>query len=244
MSHNRQFLAEVHWGSKASDPTALSRLNVRYGFTGLSNELFQGHNVKQVHGTSIVRANSERGKTSDGVCCEADGLYTSERNLAIGVKTADCLPILLADSENTVMALHAGWRGLTQGIVNKGVELLLSSSAHKIHVLCGPAIDACHYEVGPDVIDALSSSALGLTSEQVGFCLRKGSQDRWYFDLATAAALCCRNHEIPARNISVVRSCTFETENGWHSFRRDGNRVGRNWSWIMLSPQDHALSHT
>ncbi|MBI2603404.1 MAG: polyphenol oxidase family protein [Deltaproteobacteria bacterium] len=232
MSRDRTFLEEVLWFSQAGTPTSLDRLSVRYGFNGVKADPYRGHSLQQVHGTHIVPAGDPT-STEAPEKSEADGLYTSQANVVVGVETADCLPILLSDGQQA-MALHAGWRGLTAGILAKGLELFDLRQAEHIHVVLGPAIDACHYEVGPEPVDAVSSTSMGLTDAQKGFCLHKGIGDRWHLDLASAAVLLLSNRGVLARNISVFRSCTFEKPDLWYSYRRDGADVGRNWSWITL----------
>ena len=73
--------------------------------------------VRQVHGDSVVLA---------GEICEADGLVTAETGLGVGVMTADCVPVLVADTRLRVVgAFHAGWRGTALGIASRGVEKMM-----------------------------------------------------------------------------------------------------------------------
>ena len=106
--------------------------------------------LRQVHSATVMNAYG----LSDR-CCEGDALITDEVDRSIGVRTADCVPILLVDSSRRALAaVHAGWRGAATGIVSRAVEILGStfgSNPAHIHAAIGPCIRACCYEVGGEV---------------------------------------------------------------------------------------------
>ncbi|HTL99483.1 MAG TPA: polyphenol oxidase family protein, partial [Holophagaceae bacterium] len=108
--------------------------------------------LSQVHGCGVVEAT--------GSVQEGDGIWTAERSVRIGVRVADCVPILLAgplgDGRPWVSALHAGWKGATTGILRRGVEVFraLDGDPAELSFAFGPAIQACHFEVGEEVIAA------------------------------------------------------------------------------------------
>ena len=116
---------------------------------------------KQVHGAEL---NAHRGPqapspyAAPGSCDppEVDGHHTSERDLGLLVFVADCLPIALAGSGGVAM-LHAGWRGLAAGIVERGVEAVAAEAA-----AIGPGIGACCYEVGDEVLAAFTALGPGV----------------------------------------------------------------------------------
>jgi YfiH family protein len=168
---------------------------------------------------------------------QADGIYTQKPSVKIGVQSADCLPILLVnEKKTTVMALHAGWKGLTAGILNKGIQQMKNLSPKQaIFASIGPAIAHCHYEVGPELVEALQNPELGMSEEQLASCLTHGQGDRWFLDLSTASVFILLNSGVSARGISVYRSCTYCSDS-WNSARRDKSASLRNWSWIELSP--------
>ncbi len=229
-------LSSVHWFSKMDDECVLKKLGVPYGFQGKGFADLRCHSVHQVHGTKIVEA----GPATEVMSPErphADGLYSQQAGLMIGVQTADCLPILLVtEHKTTAMALHAGWRGLTAGLVTKGVKTLRDLQPNSaIFALVGPAIGPCHYEVGPEFVDAISGPILGLTQEQASLCLSPGQGDRSFLNLASAAVFALLNSHVRTECISVFRSCTYRDANLWHSFRRDKENSGRNWTWIAAS---------
>ena len=106
----------------------------------------------QVHGTKILKLSRPSPR---GFLPSTDGCLTSASNLALLVRTADCLPILLYDERcRSICALHAGWRGLLGGIVSKGVSELsaaASCSPSKIFAAFGPSIHMSCYEIGEEV---------------------------------------------------------------------------------------------
>ncbi|NPA13157.1 MAG: polyphenol oxidase family protein [Aquificae bacterium] len=88
---------------------------------------------------------------------EADGVYTKDKNAAVGVLTADCMPIALSDGETVVM-VHAGWRGLVGGIIQNALGLLKDSPK----VIIGASARKCCYEVGTDFVDMFKKEGLPL----------------------------------------------------------------------------------
>lgn len=103
--------------------------------------------LEQIHGDTVVEATGDRTLT-------ADACYTNQPNIACAVLTADCLPVLLhSDDGQEIAAVHAGWRGLTQGIIGKTVQKF-AASPDKIHAFLGPCIGPDHFEVGIEVMEA------------------------------------------------------------------------------------------
>jgi hypothetical protein len=106
--------------------------------------------LRQVHSNRVLDA---AGLTDR--CCEGDGLISNVAGRSVGVRTADCVPILLLDSEHrAVAAVHAGWRGTADGILLRALETMrmdFGTRVDSIHAAIGPAIQACCYEAGPEV---------------------------------------------------------------------------------------------
>jgi polyphenol oxidase len=105
--------------------------------------------ARQVHGTRVLTVD---GATDpDGAVAEADGVATASRELVALVLTADCLPVALATT-NAVAMVHAGWKGLADGVLEAGVQALRALDADgRIHAAIGPAAGVCCYEVGDEV---------------------------------------------------------------------------------------------
>ena len=106
--------------------------------------------ARQVHGTDVIEADSED-------VAEADGQVTARRGVATMALTADCLPIALVSPEGVGM-LHAGWRGLANGVIDNGVTRLRELGAERIEAAIGPGAGPCCYEVGPEVHAAFGTS--------------------------------------------------------------------------------------
>lgn len=165
----------------------------------------QFHDVKQVHGTEIV--------SIETTPCEADGLVVSWDDFSkpLAIKTADCMPIVI-EGEKGAVFLHAGWRGLANGI-------LLKPEIHMIHpqrALIGPSIHVCCFEVSPDFRDNFPASP--------NF---RVLNDKLYFNLQEEAKDQLKN-SYPNLLIQVAPICTCCNEN-FHSYRRN-KPDARNWN--------------
>jgi hypothetical protein len=232
-SQNHSFLQAVSWGSTHSslDPATTSLgQHYPFGFFGKSRSLDrQPVQVQQIHGTTVLLDESV------GADSEADGIFSLKG--CVAVRTADCLPILLGDKKSRlVMALHAGWRGLTQGIIEEGIKVASKNGAHpsSLSVVLGPAISCGCFEVGPEVIEALCSEGFGLETAQQAYCMIKGQEDRWHVDMAMAAVFSLVNLGVLPEDIAVDRRCTVCDEE-LNSFRREGTKRGNNINWISAN---------
>lgn len=170
--------------------------------------------VKQVHGARAVLASEAAGQ-------EADALVgpPSEEAVAIGVRVADCVPVLVARTDTgAVAAIHAGWRGIVAGVVPAGLELL-GKGAHLAAI--GPCIGACCFEVGADVADHFvpRQGATGFVTRRAG--------DKAYVDLRAAVRAQLRELGFADAAIDDVPGCTKHEPDRFHSFRRDGANSGR-----------------
>lgn len=109
--------------------------------------------VKQVHGRRVCLIENPRRDFSQE---EADGLITAIPGIALGIRTADCIPVFFSDPLRHVAGLaHAGWRGLYQGVLEEMISLFRSrfrSQPASLHAVLGPAIRKCCYTVGPEFL--------------------------------------------------------------------------------------------
>jgi polyphenol oxidase len=206
---------------------------INHGFEGLGFDLPESaYSLKQVHGPRLIEI--QRGMDPT-VLPEADGLWTLDAGVTIAVKTADCVPVVI-HHPRLVMALHAGWKGMAQDILGVGLDVLKRQniSLAECRIGIGACISLDSFEIGPEVIDQFRGSPYQLDDEALAWASMKGQGDRWHLDLGLLAALRYRKAGIKPEQISVIRSCTRKNPMVWHSFRRDGQRAGRNWSWIKL----------
>jgi YfiH family protein len=161
--------------------------------------------VKQVHGARVVVAGEAEGQ-------EGDAIVGREPGVAVGVRVADCVPVLVADeASGAVAAIHAGWRGVVAGVVRAGVELL---AGKRLVAAIGPCIGACCFEVGLEVAD------------QVGFVVHRRG-DKAYVDLRAAVRSQLEARGVERKRIEDVAGCTKHEPELFHSFRRDGAESGR-----------------
>lgn len=172
--------------------------------------------VKQVHGTHVLEVTRS---THPDALVEADAiLLRKDAGPAIAaIKTADCVPILIASGAER-LAIHAGWRGLADGIIRKAVALL--SNSHTALALIGPCAGAARYEVGREVIEAIGDTARYTNS----------TQNTYLLDL-TQTALNQLRSTIPPVDVHNTAVCTISDIN-FHSYRRDKGAKGRNISFI------------
>ncbi|RJO67220.1 MAG: peptidoglycan editing factor PgeF [Myxococcales bacterium] len=188
--------------------------------------------VKQVHGTDLLVLDREVAvPISDTLAL--DGMLTDRPGVLIGVKTADCLPVLIAERDGrAVAAAHGGWRGLLAGIVEKTAAALgreFGCRPERLQVALGPSARGCCYEVSPELAEQFKL-AYGPS------VLREG-QGKPHLDLAAVAAEAARRAGVPAENIADVGACTICSESPrFYSWRRDGQKTGRLFSYIGLRP--------
>jgi YfiH family protein len=171
---------------------------------------------------------------------EGDGMVTATPGLALGILTADCAPVLLADPKAGVIgAAHAGWKGALgkdgRGVLEATLEAMerLGALRARIQAAIGPCIAQDNYEVGWDFRDRFLE--LGLKHRQ--FFVPSDKEGHYRFDLAGYAA-----HRLAAAGVGSVQSlgiCTYPPENGYFSFRRTTHAgepdYGRQISAIVLT---------
>lgn len=160
-----------------------------------------------------------------------DAVITNKKRVALAISTADCLPILMLDrSKKVIGAVHAGWRGMWGGVIQRAVRTMIEafkSSPGDILVGIGPGIGPCCYEVGTEVVSLFQNFS---DTPQEFIQERKG---RTYLDLSRAAQLELHQVGIPPENIETIPLCTACREDLFFSYRRDG-KTGRQLSFIML----------
>lgn len=182
--------------------------------------------ARQVHGTRVETA-------APGPPREADGLVSATDGQLLGVVTADCMPVLLIDRQRRVAAaVHAGWRGAAEGVLEAAVAKLGAAfqvAPRALEAAVGPAVGACCYEVGDEVLDAFRARVGDLT---VPAWSHRGG--RLHLDLRAAARLLLRGAGV--ERVAVLGPCTA-CASGYCSYRRDGAGAGRQLSFVgWVSP--------
>ena len=179
--------------------------------------------LKQVHGTHVIHAPTEY---YPGV--EADAVWTDRAGYACTIMSADCLPLVLADSDGRcVAAIHGGWRGLAAGIIRSTIAALPADPGRLVAWL-GPAIGPLAFEVGDDVLAAFFLSDDDEAVQSVSHV--PGKYNLNLTTIAQRQLLACG---VDAGNISGGDLCTFSDAQRFYSFRRDG-QTGRMATLILV----------
>lgn len=173
--------------------------------------------ISQVHGTTLVE---------DAQGAEADAIFTAKPGRAVGVRTADCLPILIEDpSGQRVAAVHAGWRGvmgeITPLVIRRFLELGADRSS--LRVALGPAIQKCCFEVDGDLPQRFSDA--------FGSQVVVGGYEKPHLDLSLAVRISLEKLGLAAAQIDTLAHCT-RCDQRFFSHRRDRGVTGRQLSFI------------
>ena len=188
--------------------------------------------LNQVHSTDVIEADGFLTPVAEGsltpeadgsLLPKADGAFTPKRNIVCAVMTADCLPLLLTNTHGTqVAAIHVGWRGLADGIVERAISTF-DCQKRDIIAWAGPCIGSGAFEIGGEVRDQLGGS---------NSFYKKNDQKGTYF--ANMAALTGeRLLNCGVENYSYENVCTFSDPQRFYSYRRDG-QCGRMASLIWM----------
>lgn len=216
--------ASLNVGLGSSDDPAAVRENRRraLGALGSADSLVT---VRQVHGSRVVAVGCP---VADAARPEADAIVTRTRGLALGILTADCAPVLLADeSARVVGAAHAGWKGAVAGVIESVVACMEELGADRARIVAaiGPAIAQPSYEVGSDVARWVPHRHL--TAQDDG---------RFRFDLTGFVAQ--RLRDAGVGTVDRLALDTYAHEARWFSYRRATHRgerdYGRQLSLICL----------
>lgn len=174
--------------------------------------------VDQVHGDDVLVVDAPTGPCA--AAGSADALVTTVPDLALAVRVADCVPVLLA-TPGGVAAVHSGWRGTAKGIVGRAIEILSDTAGcptAAIHAVLGPHIRPEAYEVGPEVVEGLA--ATGCPED---LFVTPGRGDRSWVDVGAVVRWQLRQAGLV--HVHDVGACTSAP--GWWSHRHDGPGAGR-----------------
>ncbi len=191
--------------------------------------------VPQIHSSDVrIVDETHRGfgylKSSDFSC---DGYATVARGLTLGVKTADCVPILLearneSDEVLAVAAVHAGWRGTAALIAENGVKKLISLGARveNIYAAIGPCIGSCCFEVGKECRNELAKIDESL--------IVSAANEKYFPDLAALNKKVLVDSGVPEENIDISSLCTYCEAELFYSHRRQNGIRGSMLSVIKM----------
>ena len=177
--------------------------------------------LKQIHGTRVVRADELTGIT------EADASYTHKVNTVCTVMIADCMPVLLCDTRGSVVGIaHAGWRGLSAGVLENTMTAM-GAAPDQLLAFLGPAIGPTAFEVGADVRDAFLAA-----DPAAGDAFKPHRQGKWLADLFRLA-----RHRLARHGVHRIYGggvCTHSDPARFYSYRRD-QTTGRMAAMVWLA---------
>jgi YfiH family protein len=214
--------------SVGDDPAAVMENHVRiyHHMAITASHVATGH---QVHGNQVAVVTRKDGGRAFS---STDGLITAVPGLGLMLRFADCQPILLLDPVRSVLGLiHAGWRGLAQGVAYRAVEAMqraFGSDPRDLIAALGPAIGACCYVVGDNV-----ATAMGYALPNWRHVLKQEGTS-WRFDLPAANA-----QQLAAAGVSQIEQagiCTCCRSDEFYSHRAENGRTGRFAVLAYLKP--------
>lgn len=172
--------------------------------------------LEQVHGATVVSVDQAINPMP-----KADAMITTRSNLTLLIKTADCLPILLYHPPTqTLGAIHAGWRSLAGNIVQNVLDMWPETQRAQTQVYLGPCISPKHYEVGDEVSAQFANIPQAL----------QPFPDKMALDLKAVA-----RHHLTTNGITNIHTdsyCTYENNDLFFSYRKEGKHAGRIFSCI------------
>lgn len=170
--------------------------------------------LNQVHGAAVVDAQRLEGRAG-----AADASFTDAPNVVCAVSIADCMPVLLADTSGRCVGVaHAGWRGLASGVIQATASAMrerLKVAGAELLAYLGPAIGPRHFEVGPEVLEAMRTQ---LPDAERAFVVH--STEKYRADLFALGRMALAQAGVS--RIHGGEDCTFSDPMRFYSFRRDG----------------------
>lgn len=197
----------------------------------------------QTHSCNVAVARESQAEYPD-----TDALVTDKAGVMIGIRTADCVPVLLCDDvRRVVAAVHAGWRGTVGGITHKAVDVMVSEFGCRpadMHAIIGPSISPEAFEVGNEVVEQFMRAGfpknivlknpLPLAKRFGEGVPQRGGEGASHIDLWKANQWLLTEAGVPAKQIEVAGLCTCTNTNRFFSARREGIDTGRLVSGIMI----------
>jgi polyphenol oxidase len=225
--------SSLNFSVREGDPEEHVKRNYQITAAAFAVSPEQFLTVRQVHGDGILVIKEPDFRIPEGKLPEYDGIITNQTGIAVGIKTADCVPVLIVDRiKRIVGVVHAGWRGTALKIAAKAVmrfrEDFLSATEDMIAAI-GPSIGPCCYQVDAQVVRAMGPD--GGTDSYFRACKEDG---RWMLDLPSLN----RRHLLEAglnpENIEMSGLCTSCLPDLFYSHRGESGKTGRQLNFLML----------
>ena len=229
---SRGIYKSLNCGAGSKDKKANIEKNLKIVKKKISKKSKEIFLVKQIHSNKFIFLNKNSNIKSRSV--NADAIITEKKNFPIAILTADCVPLLIFDKRRRMIAaIHAGWRGAYNGIIQKVIRFMLSKGCKKedMVVAIGPSISIKSYEVKKQ----FKSKFIKKDKKNIKFF--KSKNNKIYFDLPGYAKKQVKLNQI--ENINLLNIDTFNKKNNFFSARRslklNHNDYGRNISIIVIN---------
>ncbi len=188
--------------------------------------------LKQVHGLDGTVIRSKRhAKGIRSFTIEGDYLITNVPFIGLGVVTADCLPIVLYDSFNQVVAIvHAGWRGSSKNVVLRAIDRMskeFGTKPDQLKIFFGPSAKVCCYNVGQDMLESFEDF------EFIDRVVQRRS-DQVFFDLPGFNKLLLEGVGVKPESIKLDYNMCTICDHSFSSLRREGDKAGRQITVVSL----------
>jgi YfiH family protein len=184
--------------------------------------------LHQVHGAGVVVVDPANAAALRAAPPTADAAVTRATSIVLCVRTADCLPVLLADRAGHVVGIaHAGWRGLAAGVIESTLAAM-AVPPDQVRAWIGPGIGPRAFEVGRDVL-----AAFGAETGPAADHFVQRSDDKWMADLPALAQM--RLDRAGVGDVVLSGACTYSDADRFFSFRRERD-TGRMGAFIWLAP--------
>lgn len=191
--------------------------------------------AEQIHSVNVVFYESDNNKEVE-VLSETDGIITLEKSVVIGVRTADCIPVLYYDQKTGIIAVsHNGWRGTLKNISRRVIKTMTEHGAQKENIITvmGPAIGACCYNIDADRYHQF------IEEFETDFDSFRSSGSSYYLDLTKLNYHLLMEAGIQKKHIDFHPFCTFCDKQRFFSFRRDykkhSDKFGEMFSFITIN---------
>jgi YfiH family protein len=212
--------ATLNLGKRWGDEPAAVAENLRRVAAAAGFEPGELRTIRQVHGRVAVRVTEIR----EGVEGDAVWARAGDGPVVVGVLTADCVPVLLADRSGTaVAAVHSGWRGTVQDIVGATVAALAEDGVapDELVAAIGPCIEVGAFEVGEEVAGQFADPFV-----------RRDLGPKPHVDLVAAVRAQLARAGVPEDSIERVGGCTVSDPERYFSYRRDGAGIGQMLAFV------------
>jgi polyphenol oxidase len=223
--HSSGIFSSLNCGLGSGDDIAVVTKNRNVVAQALGVENSNLISAYQVHSADVIVVDApfpERPKV--------DGLVTATRGLALGILTADCGPVLLADEKAQVIgACHAGWKGALTGITDSIIAEMEKLGARRSHIVAvlGPTISQRAYEVGPE----FPAPFLRVDESDKRFFIPSVKKDHYMFDLP--AYLVNRLKTSGVGQAHDLGLCTYADEQRFFSYRRATHRAEKDYGRLI-----------